>query len=42
MKDDKGKREQVEKEGNINADIKWLHEKIKKAEAKKATLNGNM
>ena len=25
LKNDKGKKEQVDKETNINADIKWLH-----------------
>ena len=42
LKNDKTKKEQVEKETNINADIKWLHQKIKKTENKRGILNSNL
>jgi hypothetical protein len=36
LKNDSLKQEQAEREKTLNADIKWLHEKIKSEEAKKA------
>ena len=42
LKDDTLKKEYEEKEITINADIKWVHEKIRRIEAKKAIINANM
>jgi hypothetical protein len=41
LKDDSLKLGQAEREGKLNADIKWLHEKVKRAEAKQSAVAGN-
>ena len=42
LKNDTLKKEQIEKEVTVNADIKWLHEKIKRNEAKNMTTDANI
>jgi hypothetical protein len=42
LKDDTLKKEYEEKEVTISADIKWVHEKIRRIEAKKAILSTNL
>lgn len=42
LKNDSLKRDYAERERKLNADIKWLHEKIKKVEARKTQLNSNL
>lgn len=42
LKDQHLKKEFEEKERKTNADIKWLHEKIKRAQAQRVQLNSNL
>ena len=42
LKDEHLKKEFEEKERKTNADIKWLHEKIKRVQAQKVQLNSNL
>lgn len=42
LKNDQLKKQYIEREGKLNADIKWLHEKIKRIDLKRNTVNANM
>ncbi len=42
LKDEHLKKEFEEREKKTNADIKWLHEKIKRVQAQKLQLNSNL
>lgn len=42
LKNDQLKKQYIELEGKLNADIKWLHEKIKRIDLKRNTVNANM
>ena len=42
LKNDSLKKQHEEKEININADIKWVREKMKKIDNKRNILNANL